>query len=90
MFKPFNNPLIFLSFNAPFGQKKTMYIIKTFAGKVLYKGKEQKLEERRQAGADMKRNPGYAIDQLRAAVSYQLNKYVVATGMWAYSSVFRT
>ena len=38
----------------------------------------------------MKRNPGYAIDQLRAAVSYQLNKYVVATGMWAYSSVFRT
>lgn len=64
-------------------------IIKTFAGKVLYKGKEQKLEERRQAGADLKRNPGYAIDQLRAAVSYQLNKYVVTTGMWAYSSVFR-
>ena len=56
-------------------------IIKTFAGKVLYKGKEQKLEERRQAGADMKRNPGYAIDQLIAAVSYQLNLYVVAKGI---------
>ena len=49
----------------------------------------QQINKWRQAGADKKRNPGYAIDQLRAAVSYQLNKYVVATGMWAYSSVFR-
>ena len=65
-------------------------IIKTFAGKVLFKGKEQKLEERRQAGADMKRNPGYAIDQPIAAVNYQLNLNVVAKGIWAYFSVFRT
>mgnify|MGYP001803381552 CR=1 FL=1 len=61
-----------------------MYIIKTFAGKVLYKGKEQKLEERRQAGTDMKRNPGYAIDQLIAAVSYQLNLYIAAKGIYIF------
>ena len=38
----------------------------------------------------MKRNPGYAIDQPIAAVNYQLNLYVVAKGIWAYFSVFRT
>ena len=49
MFQPLNIPII----NILLIDKKKQCVIKTFVGKVLYRGKEKKLEERRRAGAEI-------------------------------------
>ena len=73
MFKPFKN----LS-NCSCLTRKSIHCQK-FCRLSLDKGKEK--EAGGKAGTEMKRNPGYAIDRLRAAVSYQLKQYVITKGI---------